>query len=56
LHPRLQGYNNYIKETTPHANEVIIVFTDTPDSISHIDLTNRFSYSISAEALGQDDL
>ena len=56
LHPRLQGYNNYIKETTPHANEVIIVFTDTPDSISHIDLTNRFSYSISAEALGQDNL
>lgn len=53
---RLQAYQNYIDRTSPNYNEVIIVFTDNPNHIVNIDLTERLSYSIDASQLDQEDL
>ena len=56
VNPRIQGFDNYIAATTPADGEVVIVYTDNPNHIEHIDLTNRLSYNISAEDFGQEDL
>ena len=56
LNPKYQGYDNYIEATTPTDSEVVIVYTDNPNHIEHIDLADRLSYNISAEDFGQEDL
>lgn len=53
---KLQGYYNYIKRTTPKRNQLMIVFTDSPNHIETIDLTHRLSYQISADDVGNEDL
>lgn len=53
---KLQGYYNYIKRTTPKRNQLMIVFTDSPNHIETIDLTHRLSYQISADDIGNEDL
>ena len=53
---KLQGYYNYIKRTTPERNQLMIVFTDSPNHIETIDLTHRLSYQISADDIGNEDL
>lgn len=52
---RIQAYTNYINRTTPGRNEFIIVFTDSPNHIQRFDLTNRLSYILSADDVGNED-